>query len=136
MFKKFLHKKVFRFILCGAITASFNIILIYVMIELLQFDTPFLRYIANFISIEISLLFSFVVYKIWVWSETRWLIQEILLRQIPLYHLSLLLCLTARSLILFPILDWLKIHFVVNTLIGIVTSSFINYIRSNKIVFK
>lgn len=136
MLKKLLQKKIFRFLVCGAITAAFNIMLIYSMIDLLKLNTPLLRNIANLLSLEISLIFSFFVYKIWVWAEYSWKLKEVLMHQIPLYHLSVFACVITRIFILFPILDWLKINYLFNTLIGILIGSVINYMMSDKFVFK
>ncbi|ARV61772.1 polysaccharide synthesis protein GtrA [Nostocales cyanobacterium HT-58-2] len=136
MLKKLFQKKIFRFIICGAITAAFNIVLIYSMIEYLKLNTPLLRNVANILSLEVSLVFSFFVYKVWVWSGSPWKIKEVLLRQMPLYHLSVFACVITRSCVLFPILDWIKINYLVNTLIGILIGSIINYLMSDKFVFK
>ena len=67
MLKRLLQKQAFRYLVCGLITAIFNVLLISSMIEILMLNTPVLRNLANLSSTEISLLFSFFVYKIWVW---------------------------------------------------------------------
>jgi dolichol-phosphate mannosyltransferase len=136
MLRRLLQKQAFRYLICGAITAAFNIFLVYTLIKILKFDTPLLRNIANISSIEISLIFSFFVYKIWVWSERNWRIKQVFFYQIPLYHVSAGISVITRSLILFPILDWLGVHYSINTLFGILVGAVINYKLSDKIVFK
>ncbi len=130
------QKKIFNFLVCGLITAIFNIAMIYVFIELWNFKTPSLENFANLAAIEISLIFTFFVYKKWVWSKSKWQFKEIVFVEIPLFHMSALLTIVSRSFILFPIINWLGIHYILNTLIGIGLGSIINYIACEKIVFK
>src|ERR1700758_2550259 len=104
--KKLLRQRVFRFLVGGGLALAFNILLISIMIKLLGLDTPILRNVANAVSIEVSLLFSFLVYRTWVWPGGNSTVQEILWRQIPLYHLSAGAAVGSRILIVFPILDW------------------------------
>lgn len=106
------------------------------MIEILSLEQPIMRNLANIISIEVSLIFSFFVYRTWVWSTGKWTFHEILWREIPLYHVSCGFAIATRSLILFPFLDWLGVNYIINTLIGIVISSGMNYVGSDRWVFK
>ena len=136
MFKKIFKPKVLKFLIGGGVAATLNLLLIFWMIELLGFNTPFLRNLANAVSIEISLLFSFFIYRIWVWPGGLWTIREVLLQQIPLYHISAGGAVFARVFFVFPILDWLKVNYGINTLIGVVLSAAINYVISDRLVFK
>lgn len=135
MLKKLMRNRIIRFLICGIITAAFNVLLIMAIIEVLKIEQPLHRNIANIVSIEISLLFSFFVYRTWVWSEGKWNFRYICFKQIPLYHISCGLVITIRSLILFPVLDWLGISYTLNTLIGITIGSVVNYMFSAKLVF-
>lgn len=136
MLKKLFRQKLFKFILGGGVSAIINLLLIFLMIEKLGFDTPTLRNIANVISIEISLLASFFIYRIWVWPGGSWALQEVLWRQIPLYHLSAGTSVIARIFLLFPLLDWLKINYAINTLVGVLLSASLNYLISDRFIFK
>jgi dolichol-phosphate mannosyltransferase len=133
---RLLKDKVFRFLVCGAITAAFNVLLLVAVIKVFGIKTPLLRNLANVFSIEVSLLFSFFVYRTWVWSIRHSTIREVLFRQVPLYHLSVGVSIVSRSLIIFPLLDWLGVHYAANTLVGIVIGSVVNYKISDKWVFK
>lgn len=128
--------RVSKFILGGGLAAAFNLLLIYLMIERLGFNTPVLRNVANVVSIEISLLFSFFIYRIWVWPGGSWTVRSVLLRQLPLYHLSAGAAVITRIFFIFPLLDWLKINYAINTLIGVLVSATINYLISDKLVFR
>jgi dolichol-phosphate mannosyltransferase len=128
--------RIFKYLVCGIITATFNVVLIYIIIETLKLNTPILRNIANIVAIEISLLFSFFVYRTWVWSNyfSNW--QEAFWKQLLRYHISSGMVVATRSFLIFPILDWLKLNYQINTLIGIALGSAINYVISDKWVFK
>ncbi len=125
-----------RFLIGGGVAALLNLLLIAVLIEYLGFDTPWLRSVANVIAIEISLLFSFVIYRIWVWPGGSWSLKNLLLRQLPLYHVAAGLAVLSRSLIVFPLLDRLGVSYGVNTLLGALLSAGINYALSDRLVFK
>jgi dolichol-phosphate mannosyltransferase len=136
MLRKLVQSKIFKFLIGGGVAALFNLALIYGLIEWLAFDTPFLRNIANAISIEISLIFSFFVYRIWVWPGGTWTVGEVLKRQIPLYHMSAGTAVVARIFLIFPFLDWLGVNYAINTLVGILVSATLNYLISDRLVFK
>ena len=136
MLSKLWQNKIVRFLICGGVTAAFNVLLIASIIEFWRIEQPVLRNIANLVSIEVSLVFSFFVYRAWVWSKGRWTFKDIMLRQMPLYHLSCGASVATRVLILFPTLDWLGFNPSVNTFVGIVAGSAMNYVMSDKFVFQ
>ena len=125
-----------RFLVGGGVAALFNLVLIAILIEQLGFNTPWLRSVANAIAIELSLLFSFAIYRIWVWPSNRWSLKNVLFRQLPLYHAAAGLAIITRSLIVFPLLDRLGVSYGANTLIGALLSAGINYAMSDRLVFK
>lgn len=134
--KKLFQQRLFKFIIGGGVAALFNLLLIFVLIDLLRFNTPFLRNVANAVSIELSLLFSFFVYRIWVWPGGNWTVREVLWRQLPLYHVSAGASVITRILILFPFLDWLGVNYGINTLVGVLLSAVLNYVISDRLVFR
>ncbi len=136
MLKKLLRQKVFKFLLGGGVAAVINLLLIFALIEWLEFNTPTLRNIANAISIELSLLASFFIYRIWVWPGGAWTLREVLWRQIPLYHVSAGAAVVARICLIFPLLDWLGVNYAINTLVGVLISAALNYLLSDRLVFK
>ena len=134
--KKLLRQRIFKFLIGGGVSTAVNVLLIFAMIELLGLDTPVLRNIANAASIELSLLFSFFVYRTWVWPGGTWTVREVLWRQIPLYHVSAGTAVIIRILILFPLLDWLGINYAINTLVGVLLGAGLNYVISDRLVFR
>lgn len=136
MLKNLFQQRVFKFLIGGGIAAAFNLLLIFVMIERLGFSTPFLRNIANIVSIELSLLLSFFIYRTWVWTGGVWTVREVLYKQLPLYHISAGAAVISRIFVVFPLLDWLGINYAINTLIGVLLSATLNYLVSDHLVFK
>jgi dolichol-phosphate mannosyltransferase len=136
MLQNLFRQRVFKFLVGGGIAAAFNLLLIYIIIEWLGFNTPLLRNIANVVSIELSLLLSFLIYRIWVWPTGRWTVPKVLWRQLPLYHLSAGTAVLSRIFIVFPLLDWLGINYAINTFVGILLSAALNYLISDRLVFK
>lgn len=136
MITKFMRHRIFRFIMGGGVAAAFNLLLIFLLIHEMNFSTSFLRNVANLISIELSLLLSFFIYRIWVWNGGSWIVKDVLLRQLPLYHISASMAVFVRIFIVFPILDWLGVNYGINTLIGVVFSATLNYLVSDKLVFQ
>jgi dolichol-phosphate mannosyltransferase len=136
MLTKIYNNKIFRFLIAGGVAFLINLFLIYWFIDDLGFNTPFLKNVANVISIEISLIASFFIYRIWVWSGGDWTIRDVILIQLPLYHLSAGLAVLLRVFFIFPFLNWLKISPGVNTMIGVLIGASINYVASDSLIFK
>ena len=136
MLTKIYNNKIFRFLIAGGIAFLINLFLIYWFIDELGFNTPLLKNVANVISIEISLIASFFIYRIWVWTGGDWTIRDVILIQLPLYHLSAGLAVLLRVFLIFPFLNWLGISPGVNTMIGVLVGASINYVASDSLVFK
>lgn len=129
------NKKI-RFLFFGAITAVFNIVLIALIIECFDLHSGLLRNVANWIAIEISVVFSFFVYRMWVWRIKSWDIRNILIKQLPKFHAASGAVILMRSLLIFPLLDWMHISYIVNTFLGIAVGAVANYVLTDQIVFK
>ena len=136
MLIKIYNNKIFRFLIAGGVAFLINLFLIYWFIDDLGFNTPFLKNVANVISIEISLIASFFIYRIWVWTGGDWTIRDVILIQLPLYHLSAGLAVLLRVFLIFPFLNWLGISPGVNTMIGVLLGASINYVASDSLIFK
>lgn len=130
------ENKVVRFLFFGAISAAFNIALITLIINQFHIETALFRNLANVIAIEISLLFTFLLYRIWVWRIKGWDIRTLLLKQLPKFHAASGLVILMRMFVIFPVLDWLGVGYALNTLLGIAVGAAANYVFNDQIVFK
>lgn len=134
--KYFPGPKVVKFLAGGIVAAVINFVLIYLLVDHLGFNTPLLRNLANLLSIEAGLIASFFIYRLWVWNTGTFALKTMLLAQLPLYHLAGGAALLARSLVIFPVLDWFGVGYYLNTFVGMLVGTVINYFISDRIVFK
>lgn len=133
---KIFSPKIFRFVIGGGITTCFNLALIFLLIDWWGWNTTLLHNLANAVSIELSVLLSFFIYRLWVWNEEKWEIKQILFKQIPLFHVAAGSVVIARIFFLFPLLDFFSINPEINTLFGGLFGAALNYITSDRLVFK
>ncbi|MGK7933978.1 MAG: GtrA family protein [Microcystaceae cyanobacterium] len=136
MKKPLVSRKLIKFLAGGGVAATVNIVLMAYLINHRGFDTPLLRNMANLLAIEAGIVISFVIYRTWVWRGQEKSLRKILFHQFPLYHLAGGSALLARTLIIFPLLDWLTLNYLINTFIGMLVGTVINYHISDRIVFK
>ena len=124
-----------RFLVVGILGAITNILLLAALIDGLHWETTFLRSLANIIVTEICLVASFFAYRQIVWQIEEFDWQLVLQTELPTYHLSIASVIVVRSLLLFPLMDWLGIDPVVNTAIGIGIGAILTYTLSEKFIF-
>lgn len=129
------NQKIVRYIFCGVITAVFNIAVIDLIIRFGHITTPFMKNVANAIAIELSLIFTFFIYKTWVWTSEIWHWSDILKKEIPKFHITFGGSVLARIFLIFPLFNWLGVNHQINTLIGIAIGAVVNYTISDKWVF-
>jgi dolichol-phosphate mannosyltransferase len=127
--------RVLRFLVGGGSAAALNLALAYVGVDLLELNSDLQQNYVNFVTMEISLVYSFFIYRAFVWRDTTSCVSRILLRQLPLYHLSAGAALLGRTL-LFPALQTLGLHYLLNIVLGILAGAAINYVLSDRYVFK
>jgi len=133
--QKLWRQRSFRFLFVGILLTLVNILLIIVLVNVFNLNTPLLRSLGNACATEICLIISFFCYRQFVWQveKLRW--QEICLRELPKYHLSVAAIISIRVLLLFPLLDWFGMHPALNTMIGIALGALSSYALNNKFVF-
>jgi dolichol-phosphate mannosyltransferase len=135
LLQKLWLQRSFRFLFVGVLLTLLNILLIVVLVNIFNLNTPLLRSLGNACATEICLLISFFCYRQFVWQAEKLRWQEIYLRELPKYHLSVASVISLRVLILFPLLDWLGMHPALNTMIGIALGAVSSYALSDKFVF-
>ncbi len=115
-------ERLLLFLVGGGSAAIVNLILAYIGVDLLGFSSELQQNYVNLIAMEISLVYSFFVYRAFVWRIKTWDKAQILLRQLPLYHLSAGAAVLIRTL-LFPLLQLLGVHYLSNITLGYLQSS-------------
>jgi dolichol-phosphate mannosyltransferase len=126
--------RILRFLIGGGSAATLNLALAYFGVEILGFSSELQQNFVNLVAMETSLLYSFFIYRAFVWRDKTSSVSRILLRQIPLYHMSAGAALLSRAL-LFPVLQALGLYYLANILLGIMAGAALNYFLSNRYVF-
>lgn len=90
---------------------------------------------VNIVTMEASLVYSFCVYRNFVWKDRTTRISRVLFRQLPIYHLSAGVGVLARTL-LFPLFQSLGMYYLLNIALGILAGAAINYALIDRYVFK
>jgi len=134
MLKTWRPSRLWRFLSGGSLAAAANLGLMWLLVEQLGWSTLLLRNLANALAVEASLLLSFFIYRLWVWPGGNWRWREVLLQQIPLYHVAASAAVLLRIAVLFPLLDWLGVHYLLNTLAGVLLSATLNYLLSDRLL--
>jgi dolichol-phosphate mannosyltransferase len=132
---KLLEPRSLRFLLVGMLGALSNILILLALVDLLHWETIFLKSLANIIATEICLVASFFGYRQFVWQIESFDWQSVLQSELPNYHISIASVITIRSLLLFPFMDWLGLDSAINTAIGIGIGAVLTYTLSEKLIF-
>lgn len=128
-------ERILLFLVGGGSAAIVNLVLAYVGVDFLGFSSELQQNYVNLVAMEISLVYSFFVYRAFVWRIKIWDKSQIILRQLPLYHLSAGAAVLVRTL-LFPLLQLLGVHYLSNIALGILVGAAINYLLIDNFVFK
>src|SRR5215204_198217 len=123
-------ERILLFLVGGGSAAIVNLILVYVGVDLLGLSSDFQQNYVNLVSMEISLIYSFFVYRAFVWRVKTWDANRIFLRELPLYHLSAGSGILVRAL-LFPLLQLLGVHYLLNVALGILVGAAANYVLTD-----
>jgi len=128
-------ERILLFLVGGCSAAIVNLVLVYVGVDLLGLDSDLQQNYVNIVAMEISLVYSFVIYRAFVWRIKTWDASQVFLRQLPLYHLSAGAGILVRAL-LFPVLQLLGVHYLPNVALGILVGAAANYVLTDNFVFK
>ncbi len=128
-------ERILLFLVGGGSAAIVNLVLVYIGVDLLGLDSDLQQNYVNLVAMEISLVYSFLIYRAFVWRIKTWDAPQILLRQLPLYHLSAGSGIVVRA-VLFPILQLLGVYYLLNVTLGILVGAAVNYVLTHNYVFK
>jgi len=127
--------RIFKFLLSGSSATIVNLGFLYIFIVYLQFNTKFLENIANALSMEISIIYDFIINRCWTWGDAKKEHSFKLLKQCILFHFAVGISIGIR-LIMFPILQFYGIHYFINASVGIGVGAVVNYILYDRVIFK
>lgn len=128
-------KRILLFLIGGGSAAMVNLVLAFIGVDLLGLSSDLQQNYVNIVAMEISLVYSFFIYRAFVWRIKTYDTAQIFLRQLPLYHLSAGTGILVRAL-LFPLLQLLGVHYLPNVALGILVGAAANYVLTDNFVFK
>lgn len=120
----------------GGSAAALNLLLAYIGVDLMGFSSELQQNYVNFVAMEISLIYSFFIYRAFVWKDRNSSVRRILFRQLPIYHLSAGAGLLSRTFIFFPLLQLFGLYYLLNIAIGILAGAGVNYVLTDRYVFR
>lgn len=127
--------RILLFLIGGVSAAIVNLILAYLGVDLLGLNSDLQQNYVNIVAMEISLVYSFLIYRAFVWRIKTWNNSQVFLRQLPLYHVSAGTGILVRTL-LFPVVQLLGVHYLPNVALGILVGAAANYILADNFVFR
>lgn len=123
-----------KYIFTGILVALSQLITLYVLVEKLGMSPELPKNIANFLSIEVSVITGFIIHSFITWRYRYKSILEAI-GKICAFHL-----ITGISIIvrigLFYLLNTIGMNYMLNALLGIAAAISMNFLGYDRIVFK
>jgi len=130
-----LTNRIKRFLIAGLSAALVNLFFMVLFVEVFGFTTYFLKNVANILSIEISILYHFVVSRVWTWHDAPRKKGRNLLGQFISFHVVNITGMIIR-IITFAVLDKLGMYYILNVTVGICFAAAVSFFLYDRIVFK
>jgi dolichol-phosphate mannosyltransferase len=127
--------RVNKFFIVGLSAALVNISLMILFVDGFGFKTYLLKNLANILSIEISIIYHFLLSRAWTWSDAPRKEGKDLIAQCLSFHAANLVGIAAR-VIIFATLESLGIYYIFNVIVGIGVAAAISFVLYDRIVFK
>ena len=129
------HERIKRFLIVGLSAAIANFLIISLFIELLGFNSYFLKNLANLLAIEISAVYNFCISRLWTWKDAPRKHGPNLIPQFLSFNLALLAGIVIR-VILFAVLEKCGVFYLLNVALGIAVAAGIDFVLYDKLVFR
>ena len=129
------HERIKRFLIVGFSAAIANFLIISLFIELLGFNSYFLKNLANLLAIEISAVYNFCISRLWTWRDAPRKHGPNLVPQFLSFNLALLAGIVIR-VILFAVLEKCGVFYLLNVALGITVAAGIDFVLYDKLVFR
>ncbi len=124
-----------KFLVVSGSAVLLNLGLLFVLVNYLGFHDTFGQNIANVISMELSIVYNYVLSRAITWNDRSKETGRGLFFQILKFHATIGVTILLR-IALFPLLQHLGLFYLLNAAIGIVLSALINFVVYDSIVFK
>ena len=124
-----------KFLIVSGSAVALNLLLLFLMVEYMRFNTPVLENMANAVSMELSIIYNFFMSRSITWNDRLKEKGGKLFVQILQFHLAIGVTVVFR-LLLFPALQHVGVPYLLNAAIGIALASVVNFFTYDAIVFK
>jgi len=127
--------KIGMFLVVGGSTALLVLLMLYVLVDHLGFNTRLGENIANFISMELGTIYNFFMMRGVTWRDRYKETGGNLIIQMIKFHLALGIT-TLLRLALFAVLQFLGVYYIINAAIGMLLVAVLNFIAYDTMIFK
>jgi dolichol-phosphate mannosyltransferase len=124
-----------RFIVVSGSAVLLNLLLLYLLVHYLGFDSSLKQNVANIISMEISIIYNFFLSRAVTWKDRYREKGRSFYIQILKFHITIGITILFR-MGLFALLQWLGVHYMINATIGIASSALFNFFVYDALIFK
>ena len=124
-----------RFLFAGLSAALVNLFFMVLFVEVFGFTTYILKNAANILSIEISILYHFIISRLWTWHDAPRKKGKNFLGQFISFHVVNITGMIIRVMA-FAVLEKLGVFYIFNVTIGICLAAAVSFILYDRIVFK
>lgn len=127
--------KIFKFLLVGSSAAALNLLIMFLMVHYLNFNTCLKENIANLLSMETSIIYNYILSRHFTWNNIQKEKGMKLIAQIVAFHATVGISVLMRVL-LFPFLQMLGVFYLYNVVIGIGVGAVFNFFVYDNFIFK
>jgi dolichol-phosphate mannosyltransferase len=124
-----------KFLLVSGSAVVLNILLLFLLVNNLGFNSNLGENIANILSMEVSIVYNFFLSRKITWGDREKEFGKNLWFQVFKFHMTIGITIVFR-IVLFYILQLLNIFYLLNAAIGIAISALFNFTVYDTIIFK
>ncbi|MDD4877105.1 MAG: GtrA family protein [Dehalococcoidales bacterium] len=127
--------KIGKFLVVGGSAALLTLLILYVLVDHLGFNTKLGENVANLIGMELGIIYNYFMMRAITWQDIPKEAGKNLFIQILKFHAALIMT-TLLRLILFALLQFLNVYYIINAAIGILLVAALNFIAYDTMIFK
>jgi len=124
-----------RFLLVGSSAFVVNAALMIFLVEILGFASPLMKNIANFLAMEISIFYNFLISRMWTWKDAPKKQQGKLAVQFVAFNIAALAGVLLRIASFAAMENW-QIHYLMNMTIGVGMAAAFDFVLYDRLIFK
>ena len=124
-----------KFLIVSGSAVALNLLLLFLMVRYLGFNTRLGENAANAASMELSIIYNFFMSRAITWADRHKEYGKRLFIQVLKFHLTIGITILFR-LALFPILQLLGVFYILNAAIGIAIAAVFNFVVYDTVIFK